>query len=177
VPVDRRIARSQWPWRRGKVDRGDFAILRVQPCLDEIGRVSYGRKDAMEGSPLRWIMVVLSLAVTLCTPLVRQVGVADDFARAFDAAAPFEVDDDLEIPDGEFDDDDGEGIVRSRTRREAAWDLIPSRNPSDAFDGLRLHVVVVSLRGPSAPVPPATSALGLCLGASQRHAWLQHFLF
>ncbi|MHC5544352.1 hypothetical protein ACYOEI_39490, partial [Singulisphaera rosea] len=72
---------------------------------------------------MRLLMVMTCLVVTLCTPLMRLVEVAGEFARVLESAALVETEDEFEATDGSLDDDEREVALRCRRRRDVASDL------------------------------------------------------
>lgn len=125
---------------------------------------------------MRLLMTMTCLVVTLCTPLLRLVEVAGDFARVLESAASVEAEDNLEAPDGSLDDDDREVALRSRRRRDAS-DLGLARGILASYAFLLAFLSALARPVPGAFSRASTRSPWPTDVAGRRLAWLQHFRF
>lgn len=125
---------------------------------------------------MRSALVSLCLTILLSTPMARRVEAGASFARALVATSY--LDHDIEPLDaGDGIDADEEMASRVRGRREFSLDARSFFDPRNTVDTLLSPALPFPLRHPSASAILASRTTWLSTGASQRHAWLQHFLF
>lgn len=125
---------------------------------------------------MRRIMVLLCLTVTLSGPLLRQAEAASDLARAL--AAMIGDDDRLGTPDGGVGDDSGEMTLKAGGGLHVTPTWAPSSDPLAPPGSLPSPLdFVLPLADPGVTWRGQGPASWLPIGACQRHAWLQRFLF
>ena len=122
------------------------------------------------------LAVVLSLLAVLSGKPLRQAEAASDFARALSHLLdPAEA---IEIPDGGVGDDSGVAMLKAGTSHAIAVAWTPAGDPRGTFGSLpRSFILAQSPLDLVAFRRQTEEAIWLPLGACERHAWLQSFLF
>lgn len=119
---------------------------------------------------------LLCLFLALAAQPLRQAEAASDYVRALThRLAPTDA---IEVPDGGVGDDSGVATLKAGTSHAADSVGSPACDLCRALGGLLLSLILApSTLDPVTSRHQTEEAVWLPLGACQRHAWLQSYLF